>query len=149
MKKRGNNRLLQTFVKPVIPEFKLKDALQVIIGASILAVPVGFTQETWDLGASSQLPFINVFGLFLLSIFFISLFTLYHYHRRTEVKHLPVFFKRVISTYVFSFLIVAVILSLIQRGFFSPGIDFITAVKTTVIVTFPSSLSGTIADTIK
>ena len=66
-KKKGFN----TLVDPIIPEFKLKDIMQVIIGASILAVPVGFTEETWNLGAS--LPMINVLGLFALSIFFISI----------------------------------------------------------------------------
>jgi uncharacterized membrane protein len=46
--------------------FELKDILQVIIGATILAIPVGFTEEAWRLG--ENLPWLNIIGLFLLSM---------------------------------------------------------------------------------
>jgi uncharacterized membrane protein len=62
MKKKGkNDGVFHSFVEPIIPRFELKDILQVLIGASILAVPIGFTEETWVLGES--LPLVNVFGL--------------------------------------------------------------------------------------
>jgi uncharacterized membrane protein len=145
MKKRHKEGVIETFAKPFIPEFKLKDVLQVVIGASILAVPIGFTQETWDLGES--MPMSNVLGLLMLSLAFVSMFTYYHYHRRTDYKHWEVYVKRVFSTYVFSFLVVAIILGLIQK---TPwGIDALLAFKRIVIVTFPASMSGVIADTLK
>lgn len=143
--KKSNNTLLQNFVKPIIPEFKLKDALQVIIGASILAVPVGFTQETWDLGTS--LPTINVIGLFALTVLFIAMFTHYQYHKHAAEEHTNTFIKRVLFTYIFAFIIVALILSLINQAPWTT--DWVLAVKRVVIVTFPASLSGAIADTLK
>jgi uncharacterized membrane protein len=132
-------------VKPIIPTFKIKDMMQIIIGASILAVPVGFTEETWNLGAS--LPMLNIIGLLALSLTFISLFTYYEYHKHATEGRQKEYVKRVIATYLLSFLIVAVILGLIQRTPWS--LDWALAFKRVVIVTFPSSLSGVIADSIK
>jgi uncharacterized membrane protein len=132
----------------ILPRVKLKDILQIIIGASILAVPVGFTEETWRLGES--LPIFNILGLFLISLVFISFFVYYHYHKGKQHKtrvHVGEFVKRVFVTYIGAFVVVAILLALIQR---TPWMtDFALALKRTVIVTFPSSMSATVADVIK
>ena len=128
------------------PEFLIRDILQVMIGASILAIPVGFTEETWELGGS--LPWLNVMGLLTLSILFISTFVYYHYYGKIGVKkHIFEFTKRVVSTYVLSFLVVAIILTLIQRTPWT--VDLAIAIKRTIIVTFPSSMSAVVADVIR
>lgn len=124
--------------------FELKDILQVIIGATILAIPVGFTEETWRLG--EFLPWLNIIGLFLLSILFIAAFVYYNYHKAHEF-HKSEFIKRVISTYAFSFIVVAVILTLIQRTPWST--DFALALKRVIIVTLPSTMSAAVADVLR
>lgn len=127
------------------PEFHIKDALQVVIGAGILAIPVGFTEETWRLG--EILPMANIIGFIIISITIIGFFTFYNYYRMRLKKHRSAFLQRTILTYVFAFVVVAVLLTLIQK---TPWItDFALAFKRTAIVTFPASLSGTIADVIK
>jgi uncharacterized membrane protein len=127
-------------------EFHPKDLLQVMIGASILAIPVGFTEETWELGG--QLPWINIFGLLIMSVLFIAAFVYYNYHRKHKVtKHWNEFTKRVFSTYVFSFLVVAILLTLIQRAPWKT--DVLLAVKRIIIVSFPASMSAAVADMIK
>lgn len=128
-----------------IPGFFLHDLVQVIIGATILAIPVGFTQEIWEL--SIELPFINMIGIFLVSVIFISIFTYYHYHNISVKKHWKIFIKRVSLTYVFSFITVGIILILIDKALLSQ--NFIISLKRIVIVTFPASMSAAIADTIK
>lgn len=128
-----------------IPGFFLHDLVQVIIGATILAIPVGFTQEIWEL--SIELPFINMFGIFLVSIIFISIFTYYHYHNISVKKHWKIFIKRVFLTYVFSFITVLIVLILIDKALLYQ--NFIISLKRIVIVTFPASMSAAIADTIK
>jgi uncharacterized membrane protein len=153
MKKGKNELRIKDFVKPLVkplakqnfPEFKLKDVLQIFIGASILAVPVGFTEETWKLGET--LPLMNVLGLLALSLIFVSLFTYYHYHRKAEGKHTNLLVKRTLATYLFSFIAVAIILGLIQKTPWS--VDSILAFKRVIIVTFPASMSGAIVDTLK
>ncbi|MBW2977547.1 DUF2391 family protein [Candidatus Woesearchaeota archaeon] len=128
------------------PEFQFKDLLQILIGASILAIPVGFTEETWELGAS--LPFINVLFLLIVSVLFVSAFTYYHYYAEQGLqKHFSEFIKRIISTYIASFIVVAVLLTIIQRTPWTT--DFILALKRTIIVTFPSSMSAVVADILK
>lgn len=127
-------------------EFHPKDLLQVVIGASILAIPVGFTEETWKLGET--LPAINIIAIIILSIFFISAFVYYNYHRHHKfLKHWEDFFQRVISTYIFAFIVVALILTLIQRAPWF--LDIGLALKRIAIVAFPASMSAAIADVIK
>lgn len=140
VKKKAHN-----FIEPIFQEFKLQDVLQVIIGATILAVPIGFTEETWRLGET--LPFANILGILALSIIFISLFTFYHYHNKFPRRHWDQFVKRVFFTYFFSFAAVALIMVLIQQAPWST--DSMIAIKRIIIVTFPSSMSAAVADTIK
>src|SRR3989338_5307050 len=109
--KRGKKGIIKEIVDPLIPQFDYRDVLQIMVGASILSIPVGFTQEAWDLGGN--LPAANILGLFFLSVVFIAMFTHYHYHKHLPKHHTNIFIKRVIATYLIAFLIVAVILTLI------------------------------------
>ncbi|MDZ7797967.1 MAG: hypothetical protein U5N56_13450 [Candidatus Marinimicrobia bacterium] len=57
----ASGKILSYTLKPVMVEFRPRDLLQIIVGASILAVPVAFTEETWMLGG--ELPLKNVLFL--------------------------------------------------------------------------------------
>ena len=142
-KNHNHNHVLHEMIHKV--EFRPKDLLQVIIGASILAVPVGFTEETWRLG--ELLPWFNVLGLLIISLIFISSFVYYTHHSEKLQLHTHSFLLRVIATYLFSFLVVAVLLALIQVAPWTT--DWTLALKRVIIVTFPSSMSAAVADTIK
>ncbi|NCO11334.1 hypothetical protein CO038_02955 [Candidatus Pacearchaeota archaeon CG_4_9_14_0_2_um_filter_39_13] len=131
--------------KRYVPGFFIHDLVQVIIGATILAIPVGFTQEVWEF--SIDLPIINIVGIFIVSVIFISIFTYYHYHNISVKKNWKLFIKRVSLTYVFSFITVCILLILI--GGASLYSDLIISLKRAVIVTLPASMSAAIADTIK
>jgi len=126
-------------------EFKLRDIMQIIVGSAILAVPVGFTEETWGLGET--LPLINVIILLVTSLLFISLFVYYNYYRHHFTEHWDEFAKRVISTYLVSAVVVGFLLTVIQRAPWS--VDLLLALKRVVIVAFPSSMSAAVADMIK
>ncbi len=138
-------KVLQRIVNPVMLEFYPRDLVQVIVGASILAVPVAFTEETWKLGET--LPLLNIILLLLLSIVFISSFVYYNYYRNKMKEHRNQFFKRIFSTYVMSFLVVTLILILIGKAPWNT--NWILALKRSIIVSFPSSMSAAIADTVK
>ena len=145
LKKKSKPGVLDGVINPIVHEFRIKDILQVIIGAGILAIPVGFTQETWDLGASLPLP--NTIGFIVLSVLFIAAFAYYHYHRHHLKEHKNELIKRVLFTYIASFLVVAILMTLIQKAPWQT--DWILAFKRVVLVTFPSSMSAAIADTLK
>ena len=57
------------------------------------------------------------------------------------------FIKRVIGTYLISLLVVALILTLIDKCPW--GIDNALAIKRIILVAFPAAMSGTLSDTIK
>lgn len=145
MNKRGEIKLGKS-IDPLFHEFHLKDVLQVLLGASILSIPVGFTEEFWRLG--EILPIINILGFVFLSFLFISLFTYYHYHKEHGLrKHHKHFVKRVVLTYLLSFAVVTLLMALIQKAPIDS--DFLLAFKRIALVTFPASISGTIADVVK
>ena len=140
---KGN--ILKRVVKPMMVKFYPRDVMQVMVGASILAVPVAFTEETWKLGES--LPFANIIGLLFLSLVFISAFIYYNYYRGSMKEHRGEFAKRVTTTYMVSFLVVTLLLILIDRAPWMT--DSILALSRTIIVSFPASMSAAVADIIK
>jgi uncharacterized membrane protein len=130
--------------REISPTFRLRDLLQIILGATILAVPVGFTQETWELG--EKLPIFNIFMIMAISLCIMGSFVYYHYYRHRVREHLATFGARVLATYLFSFLVVALILATIQIAPWHT--DIILAFKRTVIVSLPASMGAAVVDTI-
>lgn len=138
-------KVIDYAVKPLMVELRLRDIMQIIVGAVILAIPVGFTEEVWNL--SGRLPNKNIFLISLISIFFIAIFVYYNFYREQLSGFFFEYIKRVIAIYVISLLVVAVFLTLIDKCPW--GIDNILAIKRTIIVAFPASMSAVISDAIK
>ena len=109
----------EKIMEPVKTKFGIKNIMQAIVGAVILAIPIGFTQEVWELGET--LPFWNIIIILILSLGFIGIFAY-----RNFSKNIPNFYWS----------------NLIKRIFWSYFIAFF-------IVTFPSSLSAAIASNLK
>lgn len=138
--------LIHKMISPLMVEFYWRDVIQVIVGSSLLAIPVAFTEETWKLGES--LSWARVGGIMALSLFFISTFVYYNFYRREHLKeHWDELLKRVLSTYLISFLMVALILTLIDKAPWST--DHYLALKRMILVAFPASMSAAVADMIK
>lgn len=141
----ATGKVLSHILKPVMVEFRPRDLMQVIVGASVLAVPVAFTEETWNLG--KDLPMANVLMLSVLSLVFIGLFVYSNFYRYMFKGNVIHFLKRVISIYVFSLFVVGVLLTIIQRCPW--GIDNMLAIKRMLIVAFPASMSASLSDAMK
>ena len=67
-----SGKVIHRVVKPLMFEVRARDVFQVVVGASILAIPAVFTEETWSLG--EQLPLANVVAITALSMLFLALF---------------------------------------------------------------------------
>ena len=94
------------------------------------------------------LPKLNILLIFLLSLSVISLYVYYHYHHKViSTEHKEVFIKRVFFTYILSFFIVAILLTLIEKAEWN--INSFLALKRTIIVTLPASVSAVVVDTMK
>jgi len=132
-------------MEPSKTKFGVKHILQAIVGATLLAIPIGFTEETWRLGET--LPLWNIVVLLIISLFFIAIFVYRNFSRNVPNFYWIDMVKRIVVIYILSFMIVAIILSVIQRAPWS--VDGILAFKRTVIVTFPSALSAAIAGNLK
>lgn len=137
--------ILSYALKPLMVEFKPRDVLQVIVGSSILAIPLAFTEETWMLGES--LPLNNILLLSLTSIVFIAAFVFFNFYRYNMKGQVYEYLKRVIGTYLISMLVVGLILTIIDKCPW--GTDNLLAIKRIIVVAFPASMSGTLSDTLK
>jgi uncharacterized membrane protein len=139
---KGNE--LQRINVPLKVELRIHDILEILVGASILAVPVAFTEEVWNLG--DQLPWLNVISLSLLSVFFMGTFIYYTSYR----SHLKMFKNeysmRILTTFLLSVIVVGLLLTIVNK---CPWVtDFDLALKRTLIGAFPASLSATVTDNI-
>ncbi|MDF7826131.1 DUF2391 family protein [Pontiellaceae bacterium B12227] len=141
----ATGKVLDYTLKPLMVEFKPRDVMQVVVGASLLSIPVAFTEETWVLG--KELPLANVIGLSVLSLIFIGLFVYYNFYRFNFKGHVVEFVKRVAGIYLISLLVVAGLLTVINKCPWST--DHLTALKRILIVAFPASMSAAVSDSIK
>jgi len=130
---------------PHMVELRPRDVLQIIVGASVLAIPVGFTEEVWTLGVT--LPLIKVITLSLISLLFIGAFVFLNFYRFDFKGHELEYIKRVAAIYVFSLLVVGILLTIIEKCPW--GVDNLLAIKRIIIVSFPASMSATLSDTLK
>ena len=143
--KDATGKVLNYALKPLMIEFRPRDVMQVIVGASLLSIPVCFTEEVWVLGA--ELPLANVIGLSILSALFIGLFVYYNFYRFNLKGHVLEFVKRIAGTYILSLVVVALLLTIINKCPW--GVDNLTAIKRILIVAFPASMSAAVRDSIK
>ena len=140
---KGN--VLHRMINPLMLEVRSRDIVQMIVGSLILAIPVAFTQEVWDLGA--LLPWKNVIALSLLSFLSISVFIYYNNYRRHFKEHEREFIKRVLAVYLISLFIVGIFLTVIDQAPWAT--NWLLALKRTIIVAFPASMSAALVDNIK
>ncbi|EZH75907.1 hypothetical protein ATO12_03700 [Aquimarina atlantica] len=140
-----SGEIISYALKPLMLEFKPWDIMQVVIGSALLAIPVSLTEEVWNLGKS--LPMTNILIITFLSLIMISVFVYFNFYKVTLKGYVTEFIKRVIGTYLISLIVVAVILTIIEKCPW--GIDNALAIKRIIIVAFPAAMSGTLSDTIK
>ncbi len=141
----STGKIINYALKPLMVEFRPRDLMQVIVGASILAVPVAMTEETWVLGA--ELPMRNVLMLSGLSLLFIAGFVYYNFYRFNFKGHLFAYLKRVAAIYLLSMVVVGLLLTIIQKCPW--GVDNLMAIKRIMIVAFPASMAAAVSDTLK
>ena len=141
----STGKVVNYVTTPLMVELKPRDVMQIIVGASILAIPVGFTEETWNLG--ERLPLNNVLALAIISLVFIALFVYFNFYRFQLKGYVFEYIKRVVAIYAISLIVVGILLTLIDKCPW--GTDNILALKRMIIVAFPSSMSAAISDTLK
>lgn len=140
-----SGEIISYVLKPLMLEFKTRDIMQVVVGSSLMAIPVSLTEEAWVLGET--LPILNIAIIATLSLMMISIFVYFNFYKVTFKGYGLEFTKRVLGTYLISFLVVGLILTVLQKCPW--GIDNLLAFKRIIIVAFPAAMAGTLSDTIK
>ena len=141
--KAGN--IIYKMLKPVMLEVYPRDVMQLIVGATLLAIPIAFTEEVWALGET--LPWTNIVLLSLLSVTFTSLFVYYNFYRNHFKGHQLEFVKRIVLLYTISLGISWLVLYLVGQA--PGGEQLAITIKRMIILSFPASMSAAIADMIK
>ena len=139
-----NGNVVAHHVKPLHLELSYKDRVQIIVGATILAIPTAFTEEVWDLG--SDLSWISIITLAVVSLVFIGSFIYLNIYQHHMQLYRGQFVSRLLSTYLLSLLVVGVLLMVVDKAPWAT--DFSLALKRTIIGTFPASMSATVTDAI-
>ncbi len=133
---------IQSFEVPLRVELKLQDLMEIMVGASILAVPVAFTEEVWNMG--DDLHWYNVLLLNTVCLIFMGCFIYFKSYRKHLNLYRVEFYKRVFATFLLSVLIVGLLLTIVGK---CPWItDFDLALKRVLIGSFPAAMSATVTD---
>lgn len=119
-----------------------EDLIQVVIGSSALSVPLAFSEELWLL--SESLPVTNIIFIFILSLLFISAYSVQGIFQGNIKYRFGHFCLRTIIDYGLTLLVVTVVLLVLNR---LPILsDTEIALKRIIILSFPASLGGVIVD---
>jgi uncharacterized membrane protein len=126
-------------------ELRPRDIWQILLGASVLALPLSLTEEVWTLG--SELPMLNDLILAGLSLIVIANFIYFNFYRFYFSDHIFNYLKRVLATYLLALAAAAVFLTLFDKAPWDTAL--LVTVRRMIIVAFPASMSATISDVIK
>ncbi len=119
--------------------------MQILVGASILAIPSALTEEVWDMGKA--VPWLNVISMLLIEYIIIGMFV----YLRSYQDHIKTYrfeyVKRVVVIMLLSGAIIGLFLALVgQLPLFS---DTDVAIKRVIIGMLPASMSATVMDSLK
>lgn len=137
--------LLNWAVQPVMVELKLRDVMQIVVGATILGSPLVLSDEA--MAAAAALDRTRIVVIAVVSVLFVSGFVYFNFYRKMIRGHAGKFVARVLTTYGLALVTVAGLLWLF--GLSGWGDNPELALRRVVVVGFPASMFATVADAIK
>jgi len=123
-------------------ELDFEDLSQLIIGSSVLSVPIAFTEEAWNL--SKTLPIQNLVLVFILSISFLSIYAYRGIFQGIIKNRIKAYILRVLIGY--SITVAVVIIVLLALNKFPISTEPVIAIKRVVIISFPASMGAIVVD---
>lgn len=141
----SSGKPISQVINPLMVELKPRDILQIFVGAFLVASPLSFTEEIWQLSVSLNKN--NAYALGFISFIVSALFIYFNFYRYKLRGHLLEFIKRVIATYVISISSIILILVLIDKF---PIVETpYVAIKRVIIIGFPTIFAAVITDYLK
>ena len=138
-------RVVSHVATPLKVELHADDITQLVAGACVMAIPIAFTEEVWNLGSTlgaDRIVLVALTSLVTLGFFVRSLF----YPGKQLGEYRVDFIKRVSVGYLVTLVVASILLILINKG---PLDDFPLALKRAVLIAFPASFAATAVDYIK
>ncbi len=120
----------------------LEDLSQLIIGASVLSVPIAFTEEAWNM--SKSLPILNLVLVFILSISFLSIYSYFGIFQGIIKNRIWTYILRVLIGYTVTLVVVIIVLLALNK--FPISTEPIIAIKRVIIISFPASMGAIVVD---
>ncbi len=140
-----SGEIISYALKPLMVEFKVRDVIQVMIGSALMATPVSMSEEAWNL--ARDLPKANMIAITSVSLLLVAAFVFYNFYRHSFKGHVFDFVKRVLGTYLLTFIVVAAILTVLQKCPWEENLEL--AFRRIVIVAFPAVMGATLSDMVK
>ncbi len=119
-----------------------EDLSQLIVGASVLSVPIAFTEEAWNL--SRTIPVFNLGIIVFLTLLFIGMYAFKGIFQGQIKNRKGTFIKRVIIDYAVTLVVVIVVLFALNK--FPIQSEPLIALKRTIIISFPASMGAIVVD---
>ena len=138
-------RVVSHVATPLKVELHGDDIAQLVAGACVMAIPIAFTEEVWNLGTTlgaDRIVLVMLTSLVTLGFFVRSLF----YPGKQLGEYRADFIKRVAVGYVVTLTVAMLLLVLIDKG---PLDGYLLALKRAVLIAFPASFAATAVDYIK
>ncbi|MCU4156111.1 DUF2391 family protein [Carboxylicivirga sp. A043] len=126
----------------MIKKLDLEDLSQLIIGSSVLSVPIAFTEEAWNM--SRTLPAINLVVVIILSLSFISIYAFRGIYQGKVKNRIRTYIFRVLFDYFVTFCVVIIVLFALNK--FPILSDMYIALKRVIIISFPASMGAIVVD---
>lgn len=119
-----------------------EDLSQLIIGASVLSVPIAFTEEAWNL--SKTIPILNLGIIVFLTLGFIGIYAFKGIFQGHIKKRKATFVKRVLIDYGVTLVVVVIVLFALNK--FPINTEPLIALKRVIIISFPASMGAIVVD---
>ena len=140
-----DGQILKQKIDKIKADLTIQDVMQILVGASILAIPSALTEEVWDMGKS--VPWINILAMLFIEYLIIGMFIYFKSYSENIKTYRVAFVKRILVIMLFSGLIIGLFLALVgQLPLFD---DTGVAVKRIIIGMLPASMSATVMDSLK
>ena len=121
-----------------------EDIMQVVVGASALAVPVAFSEESWNLGKT--LPVYNILFIVVMSLLFINLYSFHSIFQQNIRSRVPSFVFRTLLDYGITLCVVFLVLIALDR---MPLLsEPVIAIKRIFVLSFPASMGAVVVDSL-
>ncbi len=136
--------LLTSVTRALKVEFHPEDLVQLIVGASVMALPIALTGEVWDLGETLSVG--RTVAIAGISVVTLAAFIWSLFYVRNLRAYRGTFLLRVVTAYLVTSLIAFTFLYLFDKA---PLDDLQVALTRTVLVSLPAAYAATAVDFVK